>query len=164
MSGPTPAPGDPARPARPRSTSQQSTRQPPSANANSNPNPNPNPNSPSTNTQAIQTDPNPDPEPESEPDALFLDATSPQGGRGGMTSFIFMSVMLYMLSSGGGEDFALRQQYRESLHSLRMQQSNFSAWIWDGGSVNYENTTLGNKTEGTNMNFTLVRCLVDHCV
>lgn len=88
---------------------------------------------------AANTDADPDP---------LIEATSPQGGRGGMSSFIFMSIMLFMLTNGGGEDFMLRQQYRDSLQTLRAQQANFSSWLWSGG-----NGAAGNASEA---NFTLV--------
>lgn len=100
------------------------------ANADSNANTN--------NASNNDTDPDPDP---------LIDAASPQGGRGSMSSFIFMSIMLFMLTNGGGEDFMLRQQYRDSLQTLRAQQANFSSWLWAGGNA------AVNASEG---NFTLV--------
>ncbi|KAI5124239.1 hypothetical protein M0805_005088 [Coniferiporia weirii] len=64
-----------------------------------------------------------------------------------MSSFLFMTVMLFMLTNGGGDDMFVRQQYRESLRTLRAQQGNFSAWLWAGGNA------MVNVSEG--MNFTL---------
>lgn len=48
------------------------------------------------------------------------------------------------------EDLVVRNQYRESLHSLRLQQSNFSTWLWSGGNSAAVNESL-------KLNFTLVR-------
>ena len=47
------------------------------------------------------------------------------------------------------EDFVVRNQYRDSLRTLRFQQSNFSTWLWSGGNSATVNETL-------NLNFTLV--------
>lgn len=35
--------------------------------------------------------------------------------------------------NGGTDDILVRNQYRESLKSLRLQQSNFSEWLESGG-------------------------------
>ena len=68
--------------------------------------------------------------------------TSTTNNRGSFSSLLFFAVMLFMLMNGGGDDLIVRNQYRESLRSLRFQQANFSAWL--SGS-------------GAETNFTLVR-------
>ncbi|KAH8111085.1 hypothetical protein DFH11DRAFT_1799176 [Phellopilus nigrolimitatus] len=66
-----------------------------------------------------------------------------------MSSFLFMTVMLFMLANGGGDDILVRSQYRESLMTLRAQQRNFSTWLWAGGNAGM------NASEGMEFNFTL---------
>ncbi|EJD07571.1 uncharacterized protein FOMMEDRAFT_115893 [Fomitiporia mediterranea MF3/22] len=63
-----------------------------------------------------------------------------------MSSFLFMTVMLFMLTNNGGEDLVVRSQYRESLKNLRFQQSNFSAWLWSGGNVAVNDSAAINFT------------------
>ncbi|KAL5536908.1 hypothetical protein ACEPAF_731 [Sanghuangporus sanghuang] len=74
-------------------------------------------------------------EDEGEIDSLDNPALGAQSGRGGMSSLLFMTIMLFLLTNNGGEDLLVRSQYRESLKGLRMQQSNFSAWLWSGGNA-----------------------------
>lgn len=51
--------------------------------------------------------------------------------RSSASSILFLTVMLFLLTSGGGDDLLARSQYRDALRTLRFQQSNFSAWLGD---------------------------------
>ena len=64
-------------------------------------------------------------------------ATAPPPGptpttnnRGNTWSFVFLLVWLFTLTLGGGDDLLVRSQYRETLHVLKQQRGNFSAWFW----------------------------------
>lgn len=78
--------------------------------------------------------------------------TSTQNGRGSISSFLFMTVILFMMANGGGDDTLVRSQYRDSLRNLRAQQGNFSTWLWGGGDI-----VQGNETQ--ELNFTIVSAL-----
>lgn len=60
--------------------------------------------------------------------------------RSSLPSFLFISFMLFMLTSHNGDEFLARHQYQDALQELTYQHSNFTAWM-----------------NGTESNFTLVR-------
>ena len=63
-----------------------------------------------------------------------------QQQRSSIPSFLFISFMLFMLTSHNGDEFLARHQYQDSLESLKYQLSNYTAWM-----------------NGTESNFTMVR-------
>ena len=63
-------------------------------------------------------------------------------GGGSCSSLLFMIILLFMLMNNGTDDLIVRNQYRESLKSLRLQQSNFSAWLESGGDIEMSNFTM----------------------
>ena len=56
--------------------------------------------------------------------------TPTTNNRGNTWSFVFLLVWLFTLTLGGGDDLLVRSQYRETLHILKQQRGNFSAWLW----------------------------------
>ncbi|KAF9461528.1 hypothetical protein BDZ94DRAFT_1196082 [Collybia nuda] len=63
------------------------------------------------------------------------------GGRGqrqrsSIPSFLFISLMLFMLTSHNGDEFLARHQYQDALRSLSYQLSNYTAWM-NGTSTNF---------------------------
>ncbi|KAG6873506.1 hypothetical protein C0995_014774 [Termitomyces sp. Mi166 len=62
--------------------------------------------------------------------------TSLPGGGGGparqrssIPSFLFISFMLFMLTSHNGDEYLARHQYQEALQSLTHQLGNYTAWM-----------------------------------
>lgn len=65
---------------------------------------------------------------------------APRQQRSSLPSFLFITFVLFMLTSGRGDELSLtRDQYLNGLQSLNYQLSNYSAWL-----------------NGTASNFTLV--------
>jgi transmembrane E3 ubiquitin-protein ligase len=60
--------------------------------------------------------------------------------RSSIPSFLFVSFMLFMLTSRNGDEFLARHQYHDALVSLGEQLSNYTAWM-----------------NGSESNFTMVR-------
>ncbi|KAF9005970.1 hypothetical protein BDQ17DRAFT_1423692 [Cyathus striatus] len=52
----------------------------------------------------------------------------PQRPRSSVPSFLFISFMLFMLTSHNGDEFLARHQYQDALHSLEYQLSNYTTW------------------------------------
>ncbi|TFK39970.1 hypothetical protein BDQ12DRAFT_629095 [Crucibulum laeve] len=52
-----------------------------------------------------------------------------QRPRSSVPSFLFISFMLFMLTSHNGDEFLARHQYQDSLRSLSYQLSNYTAWM-----------------------------------
>ena len=65
-----------------------------------------------------------------------------QRTRSSVPSFLFISFMLFMLTSHNGDEFLARHQYQDALQSLTYQLSNYTSWM-----------------NGTASNFTLVSCI-----
>ena len=63
-------------------------------------------------------------------------------GGGSCSSLLFLIVMLFMLVNNGTDDMIVRNQYIDSLKSLRFQQSNFSEWLESGGRTNASNFSM----------------------
>ncbi|KAG5643798.1 hypothetical protein DXG03_009621 [Asterophora parasitica] len=58
------------------------------------------------------------------------------GQRSSIPSFLFISFMLFMLTSHNGDEFLARHQYQDALRSLTYQLSNYTSWM-NGTSTNY---------------------------
>ncbi|KAF5383788.1 hypothetical protein D9615_003714 [Tricholomella constricta] len=56
--------------------------------------------------------------------------------RSSIPSFLFISFMLFMLTSHNGDEFLARHQYQDALRSLTYQLSNYTAWM-NGTSTNF---------------------------
>jgi len=65
----------------------------------------------------------------------------PQQPRSSIPSLLFITFLLFMLTSHSGEEFLARNQYQNALESLNYQLSNFTAWM-NGTSSNF--TLVGN--------------------
>lgn len=65
-----------------------------------------------------------------------------RGQRSSIPSFLFISLMLFMLTSHNGDEFLARHQYQDALRALTYQLSNYTAWM-----------------NGTSTNFTIVRVI-----
>ncbi|KAJ3503089.1 hypothetical protein NLJ89_g8591 [Agrocybe chaxingu] len=68
-----------------------------------------------------------------------------QRPRTSVPSFLFISFMLFMLTSHNGDEFLARHQYQDALQSLTYQLSNYTSWM-NGTASNFtlpdEDTTL----------------------
>ncbi|KAG5352136.1 hypothetical protein C0989_003604 [Termitomyces sp. Mn162] len=53
----------------------------------------------------------------------------PARQRNSISSFLFISFMLFMLTSRSGDEYLARRQYEEALFSLTHQLGNFTAWM-----------------------------------
>jgi len=73
-------------------------------------------------------------------------ATRPQGQRSSITSFLFISFVLFIITNRNGDEFLARHQYKDALRSLTYQLSNYTAWM-----------------NGTASNFTVVSILFVSC-
>lgn len=60
----------------------------------------------------------------------------PQTSRSSVPSFLFISFILFMLTSHSGDEFLARHQYQDALQSLTHQLSNYTAWM-NGNSSNF---------------------------
>lgn len=78
------------------------------------------------------------------PTSADLPQSTMAQSRGSISSFLFLTFMLFMLTSGG-DDIVVRNQYRETLKELLWEKGNFTIWL------------SGNQTGG---NFTMVRLLL----
>jgi hypothetical protein len=89
--------------------------------------------------------PAPAPNPSGDRERLNGDegASPRQRQRQSATSLIFMTFVLFMLTNRNTEEALARNVYLETLDSMHRQLSNYSAWL-----------------NGTETNFTLVRCYV----
>lgn len=56
--------------------------------------------------------------------------------RSSIPSFLFISLMLFMLTSHNGDEFLARHQYQDALRSLEYQRSNYTSWM-NGTSSNF---------------------------
>ena len=56
--------------------------------------------------------------------------------RSSIPSFLFISLMLFLLTSHNGDEFLARHQYQDALRSLEYQLSNYTAWM-NGTSSNF---------------------------
>src|ERR1700731_1979850 len=59
--------------------------------------------------------------------------------RNTLTYFLFISLILFMLTTRSGDDFVMRHKYQDALTSTTHQLSNYTAWL-----------------NGTDSNFTMV--------
>ncbi|KAF8967642.1 hypothetical protein BDZ97DRAFT_1802585 [Flammula alnicola] len=59
-----------------------------------------------------------------------------QRPRSSVPSFLFISFMLFMLTSHNGDEFLARHQYQEALQSLTYQLSNYTSWM-NGTTSNF---------------------------
>jgi hypothetical protein len=74
------------------------------------------------------------------------------GGRGqrqrsSIPSFLFISLMLFMLTSHNGDEFLARHQYQDALRSLTYQLSNYTAWM-NGTSTNFSVVRIIHQQHG----------------
>lgn len=60
----------------------------------------------------------------------------PQRQRGSITSFLFFSFILFMLTNNRGDEIVVVNQYKEALDSMVFQLGNYSAWL-NGTSANF---------------------------
>ena len=60
----------------------------------------------------------------------------PQTSRSSVPSFLFISFILFMLTSHSGDEFLARHQYQDALQSLTYQLSNYTSWM-NGNSSNF---------------------------
>ncbi|KAG6827207.1 hypothetical protein H0H92_012791 [Tricholoma furcatifolium] len=56
--------------------------------------------------------------------------------RSSIPSFLFISFILFMLTSHNGDEFLARHQYKDALDSLTLQLEDYSAWM-NGTSTNF---------------------------
>jgi len=49
--------------------------------------------------------------------------------RGSVSSFLLISLILFLLSSHNGEEFLARHHYQDAMNSLENQLSNYTAWM-----------------------------------
>jgi hypothetical protein len=49
--------------------------------------------------------------------------------RSSVPSFLFISFMLFMLTSHNGDEFLARHQYQDTVLSLTYQLSNYTSWL-----------------------------------
>ena len=56
--------------------------------------------------------------------------------RSSIPSFLFISLMLFLLTSHNGDEFLARHQYQDALRSLEYRLSNYTAWM-NGTSSNF---------------------------
>ena len=66
---------------------------------------------------------------EDETDGAARTPTQPQRPRSSIPSFLFITFLLFMLTSHSGDEFLARNQYQNALQSLNYQLGNFTAWI-----------------------------------
>lgn len=67
----------------------------------------------------------------------------PQRPRGSVSSFLFFSFVLFMMTNNSTEDLSTRNQYIDALQSFEWQMGNYTAWV--------------NGTDPDTLNFTMVR-------
>ncbi|KAI0644285.1 hypothetical protein C8Q79DRAFT_913528 [Trametes meyenii] len=80
--------------------------------------------------------------PNNEPADLENGAEAPRQQRSSLPSFLFITFVLFMLTSGRGDDVTVvRDQYLNGLNSLNRQLANYSAWL-NGTASNYSLPTL----------------------
>ncbi|KAF8586058.1 hypothetical protein K439DRAFT_1409339 [Ramaria rubella] len=65
-------------------------------------------------------------------------AVGPQPQRSSISSLLFLTFMLFLMTGGGSEDasIASKTHYKESLVSLKHQQANYTAWL-NGSDSNF---------------------------
>ena len=63
--------------------------------------------------------------------------------RSSIPSFLFISLILFMLTSHNGDEFLARHQYQDALRSLEYQLSNYTVWM-NGTSSNF--TVVGTSS------------------
>ena len=63
-------------------------------------------------------------------------ARQPTRPRSSISSFLFVSFLLFMLTSHNGDEYLARHQYQDALTSLTYQLSNYTAWM-NGTSTNF---------------------------
>ncbi|KAF8647737.1 hypothetical protein AX16_006572 [Volvariella volvacea WC 439] len=56
--------------------------------------------------------------------------------RSSIPSFLFLTAVLFLLTSHSGDEFLARHQHQEALDALTWQLSNFTAWM-NGTAINY---------------------------
>ena len=49
--------------------------------------------------------------------------------RGSVSSFLLISLILFLLTSHNGEEFLARHHYQDAMNSLENQLSNYTAWM-----------------------------------
>ncbi|KAI0666870.1 hypothetical protein C8Q78DRAFT_1057520 [Trametes maxima] len=75
--------------------------------------------------------------PNNDPVDLENGAEAPRQQRSSLPSFLFITFVLFMLTSGRGDDVTLvRDQYLNGLNSLNRQLANYTAWL-NGTTSNY---------------------------
>lgn len=89
---------------------------------------------PSSNTQTGDTN-----------TSTSVPGPTPSTSRGSVSSFIFASIMLFMLMNGG-DDLVAQSHYRDSLRSLRWQQANFTDWLHGLVAPNFTMVCLAIKS------------------
>ena len=64
-----------------------------------------------------------------------------QRPRSSVPSFLFISFMLFMLTSHNGDEFLARHQYQDAVLSLTYQLSNYTSWL-NGNVSNFSVVSL----------------------
>jgi hypothetical protein len=67
-----------------------------------------------------------------------------QQPRSSVPSFLFISFLLFMLTSHNGDEFLARHQYQDALRSLSYQLSNYTAWM-NGTASNFSVVGLNSR-------------------
>ena len=65
-----------------------------------------------------------------------------QRPRSSVPSFLFISFMLFMLTSHNGDEFLARHQYQDAVLSLTYQLSNYTSWL-SGNVSNFSVVSAG---------------------
>ena len=66
-----------------------------------------------------------------------------QRPRSSVPSFLFISFMLFMLTSHNGDEFLARHQYQDAVLSLTYQLSNYTSWL-NGNASNFSVVSVTN--------------------
>ena len=69
-------------------------------------------------------------------EAGLTGARPPTRPRSSISSFLFITFLLFMLTSHNGDEYLARHQYQDALRSLTYQLSNYTAWM-NGTSTNF---------------------------
>jgi len=57
-------------------------------------------------------------------------AADPRPQRGSITSFLILTLFIFLMTNNGGsDDLVVRNQYKDALSSLEWQLGNYSAWL-----------------------------------
>jgi hypothetical protein len=77
----------------------------------------------------------------------------PQRPRSSVPSFLFLSFMLFMLTSHNGDEFLARHQYQDVLQNWTYELSNYTAWL-NGTASNF---TMVSSRAWINLVYLLIR-------